>query len=1007
MVDLNFEIEVDRIGLEPPKFQALALLDNRYYRAFDQYFNDNFTLRGPLTFTKNWLDYHVFHSTDSSKVHVGANGWLYDRKSIQVYRKEACYQQAFAHKLALGFHAVEKIVEASGRRLIVTIAPDKSTIYPEFVGFVPKGDTCDSSLYDLFLENVNAHPLESFARCDRLLREWKKRGALLYEKTDAHWNSLGATVVSQAIVRKVYDQKWPYISDFSSLDTGASGDLMVELMGLAAGTEEVSFKHFEGSDRSVPLSAVIYGDSSTLSLAPYMSKIFREVDVIKSDSIPSKQHGEKLSSYDVIVFSVAESRLRTTNLQLDKIFSDLCGEKLTDNRPWVDLQTVAPILQVSAHPRADGLEIKSLGGESVFDLESVPASDDETFRILMLSIESSRPDVMTIECAGQPYTMRRSLKQGLTDVYLPLPFGHQSLCLRINPGSHPGLFMLRSARIFGFPRHSDVTLPTQPEQSVTMMEASHGLRHVTSGEDLESSEPFVDWPAPPQEDGVKKCIDEKAVPRIRRQIIRKPILDRRNTSETLVSHDLPPLPAEAKPMRDSASHEPAPTDPKKSPEEIPSINVTEYEEGRILQRRGTSADVLVSGTYIGVPVAVEARVVKNDTSEQVVPWIVVDTSPENGIFMGMLDGVPQGGWYDFQVRFVNDHNVIDHGMHKWGVGILIACIGQSNMKEWFHTGTDLEAHPLLFRYANKKWLGLGKKGNGAIAFGNRLINRLGLPVGLIDYSVNGSGLRKEADWRMGYWEDLAENSIYNRFLAGVSAAGGFLEFVIWMQGEADAARGTVSEVEYSTSLERFVTKQVRADIGNGSSRKNLPFLIVMMIKRPGGEDGPNQAIRNAQNNVAQNVADCYLAATTLDLKNQGTQHLTHRAYTNLGFRVAQTVLFLLGKEEYYRGPSVVGVTQIDTKNIDVAIRHRGGTDFTPASGISGWEVVTEDLPAFVSEVNRHDAQTIRITLKDPITGPAHVRYLHGAMPDTANPVRDNSPLSLPLEEYEQKQEFQR
>ncbi|MBW2318366.1 MAG: hypothetical protein JRF24_06765, partial [Deltaproteobacteria bacterium] len=83
---------------------------------------------------------------------------------------------------------------------------------------------------------------------------------------------------------------------------------MVELMGLAAETEEVSFKHFEGSDRSAPLSAVIYGDSSTLSLAPYMLKIFREVDVIKSDSIPSKQHGEKLSSYDVIVFSVAESR---------------------------------------------------------------------------------------------------------------------------------------------------------------------------------------------------------------------------------------------------------------------------------------------------------------------------------------------------------------------------------------------------------------------------------------------------------------------------------------------------------------------------------------------------------------------------------------------------------------------------------------------------------------------------------------------------------------------------
>ena len=291
------------------------------------------------------------------------------------------------------------------------------------------------------------------------------------------------------------------------------------------------------------------------------------------------------------------------------------------------------------------------------------------------------------------------------------------------------------------------------------------------------------------------------------------------------------------------------------------------------------------------------------------------------------------------------------------------------------------------------------KGNAAIVFGNRLVERLGIPVGLLDYSVNGSGLRKEADWGMDYWENTRPGSIYNRFLSGVSAVGGNIEYVIWMQGEADAGRNTVTEAEYRASLENFITNQVRDDIGNGSNQANLPFLIVMMIKRPGGKDGPHQAIRNAQKHVAKNVPDCYPAATTLDLENHGRQHLAPDAYTTLGLRVAQTVLYILGKEKYYRGPRVTAVNSVDSRTLDVTVQHRGGTDFTPVHGPSGWEVLVGETLLPVSKVYRHDAETIRIVLKNTLARDPKIRYLYGAMPDTTRPVLDNSALALPLEEY--------
>ena len=266
--------------------------------------------------------------------------------------------------------------------------------------------------------------------------------------------------------------------------------------------------------------------------------------------------------------------------------------------------------------------------------------------------------------------------------------------------------------------------------------------------------------------------------------------------------------------------------------------------------------------------------------------------------------------------------------------------------------------------------------------------------------MNGSGLRKEADWGTGFWADTTPDSIYSRFVSGVTTTGGTVEFVIWIQGEADAARGTVTEDEYAGSLTDFIENQVRVDIANGSASAQLPFLVVTMIKRPGGKDGPHQAIRNAQKRVVENVADCYLAATTLDLRNHGRQHLTPKAYISMGKRVAQTVLHLIGEETYHRGPSVAGAKQIDNNLIEIAIRHNGGSDFMPDTGITGWEVIANGAFVSIANVYRHEPQTIRIRLKQPLEGKVQVRYLYGAMPDVKKPVLDNSPLSLPLEEFQ-------
>jgi hypothetical protein len=192
---------------------------------------------------------------------------------------------------------------------------------------------------------------------------------------------------------------------------------------------------------------------------------------------------------------------------------------------------------------------------------------------------------------------------------------------------------------------------------------------------------------------------------------------------------------------------------------------------------------------------------------------------------------------------------------------------------------------------------------------------------------------------------------------------------------------------------------VRLDIANGSARPQLPFLVVAMVKRPGGQDEPHQALREAQTAVTDQVAECYLAATTLDLRNQGKQHLAPEAYIDMGRRVAQTVLYVLGLESFYRGPRVAQVVSDGPLGLTVTLDHRGGSDIAPVAGITGWEVIDRQGRVDILDVSRRDARTLRIRLGRPPEAPVEVRYLYGARPDTRRPVRDNATPALPLEAY--------
>src|SRR3546814_6220544 len=121
--------------------------------------------------------------------------------------------------------------------------------------------------------------------------------------------------------------------------------------------------------------------------------------------------------------------------------------------------------------------------------------------------------------------------------------------------------------------------------------------------------------------------------------------------------------------------------------------------------------------------------------------------------------------------------------------------------------------------------------------------------------------------------------------------------------------------------------------------------------------------RAAEHAVGQD-SDVYLASTVVDLAMAGDNvHLSTAAMGTSAARVARCVGAVIhGSGLEWRNPAVLGVARVDDTHTDVVLQPRGGDDFTPTSGITGFEISTDDFATTLalSAAARQSANSIRL-----------------------------------------------
>jgi len=180
----------------PTSLDELAAFPAR----FEASFNDHFGFRNSLLRLHSLATVHAFGVSPTPMVAVGKDGWLF------MATEELEYHRADRPFSAQDLDAWQRALESRrdwlaqlGCRLLVVVVPNKSTIYPEHLPASARRLGAKTRL-DQLVEHM--HGRSDVALLDlrpALLRE--KGPEALYFKTDSHWNTLGAFVGYQEIVK--------------------------------------------------------------------------------------------------------------------------------------------------------------------------------------------------------------------------------------------------------------------------------------------------------------------------------------------------------------------------------------------------------------------------------------------------------------------------------------------------------------------------------------------------------------------------------------------------------------------------------------------------------------------------------------------------------------------------------------------------------------------------------------------------------------------------------------
>lgn len=300
-------------------------------------------LQDSLLLAHGSLKYFVFNTSPNNEVILGEGDWLYMNRegSIDYYRNLYPYSDEDKSKWRTELQRRRDHAAKVEAFYLLTIAPNKHTVYPEFMPPTFKKRSHHSRLDELSELIADIEPPLPLVDLKSALLEAKKE-VRIYHKTDTHWNSLGAAIASREIVDSLRIRFPQLARDQFAIDQPGSvplesgGDL-ARLIGLKYQLFETDIRPLyrtprrqvvdsEGQPiefRTIDIRfrdrfetrcekgeithAIVFLDSFGVIMIPYLAPFFQRAEFYWQDDYDAEL--VEASKPDVIIQQVVERKL--------------------------------------------------------------------------------------------------------------------------------------------------------------------------------------------------------------------------------------------------------------------------------------------------------------------------------------------------------------------------------------------------------------------------------------------------------------------------------------------------------------------------------------------------------------------------------------------------------------------------------------------------------------------------------------------------------------------------
>jgi len=411
-----------------------------------------------------------------------------------------------------------------------------------------------------------------------------------------------------------------------------------------------------------------------------------------------------------------------------------------------------------------------------------------------------------------------------------------------------------------------------------------------------------------------------------------------------------------------------------------------------------------AGTY-----SIQVRLVDQATNAPAttqLDWQNAAMEPAVSQWHATLDRIPTGGLYRVETRIrrpvAGDRRALRGDcIHHLGVGDIYVVAGQSNAsgtgKGIADDGPELGVHV----FANdEKWklamhpledatatrhpatvTGVFHGSSPWLAFGRRILEHTGIPIGLIPTALGGSPLS------MWVTDAGQPAHLFDNMMDMVRKAGGRVAGVLWHQGESDTWAEKVQS--YPATFAKLV------DLFRKHLGPDTP-IVTGQLNGYLCADGETEPLalywtqmREMQRRIANDLPNVYLAVT-IDGPFSDEIHNGSVANVMIGHRYADLALrhvYGLDILADFPQPKTVRWLDAERKTIEVTFVNVAG-DFTPSTATGTFTVIDATGCVPIANAQTTPENTVRITLTQSATGPTTLHAGYGLLPRVN--LRDDS-----------------